>query len=188
MIEPWKILESESVVDNRWISLYKKKFLLPTGKELPDYYIVKKPDIILIISVTEDKRMMIMKEFERGVLEVGFKFPAGRVNPQESPETAARRELLEETGLSIGKLTQVGILDADPGWLTTKVYVFVAEELNKVAEANLEPSELFESEWLPFAILGELIRKGAVHNIFVVAGYHLAAQYLNFSEKNDDTI
>ncbi len=182
MLKPWKQLKSEYILDNRWIKLSKREFLLPNGNLIPDYYIVEKPDIVLIVPITSDGRTMIMREFERGVQAIGYKFPAGRVNDKESPMNAARREFLEETGLSIGNLAPIGVLDADPGWLTTKVHVFIAEVFNEISDPKPDPEELFETEWVSFNNFGNKIIQGEVHNIFVVAAYHLAEKYLSQNE------
>jgi len=182
MIEPWKLLESEYIIDNKWIRFSSRKFQLPNGVTITDYYVVEKPDIIVVVPLTYDRQTLVMREFERGVMEVGFKFPAGRVKKDEDPIDAAQREFKEETGISIDKIIAVGTLDADPGWLTTKVHVFVAEISTQDAQASSDPQELFEIEWRSFKSFGEMISRGDVHNIFVVAAYHLAEKYLETSE------
>ena len=60
--------------------------------------------------------------------------PGGFLEPRESLEACARRELLEETGLEVGALEQLGTYDTpgrDPrGWIISVVYIaLVAEEL-----------------------------------------------------------
>ncbi len=183
MIEPWKLLEAEYIVDNKWIRFSSRKFQLPNGVTIPDYYIVEKPDIVIVVPLTYDGQTLIMREFERGVMEVGFKFPAGRVKKDESPIDAAQREFMEETGINIDKIIAIGTLDADPGWLTTKVHIFAAEISTKDTQASNDPEELFEMEWTDFKSFGKMISCGEVHNIFVVAAYHLAEKYLETSER-----
>lgn len=178
MIKPWEILDTEYIVNNRWLKLSSKKFLLPNGTIVPDYYIAEKPDIVIIVPITPDGQTMIMKEFERGVMQVGYKFPAGRVNEKEKPDKAAIREFMEETGILIEELIPVGVLDAEPGWMTTKVYIFVAKSLSVTTEPFPDPEELYETEWIPFKELGHMIKEGKVHNIFVVSAYHLAEKYI----------
>lgn len=179
MIDAWQLIDTEYIVDNRWIRFSKRKFLLPNGSVIPDYYIVEKPDVVLVVAITPERQTMIMKEFERGVMETGYKFPAGRTNASEKPEDAAKREFYEETGIMVNDLISAGVLHADPGWLTTKVHVFVAHVPLMTAQDILQnPHELFETEWIDFHLLGKLIDSGEVHNIFVVSAYHLAEKYV----------
>jgi ADP-ribose pyrophosphatase len=174
MLGPWKVVNSEALIDNRWIRVHRKDFLLPNGIRVDEYYVVDKPDIVVIVPVRSDGKTLVMREFERGILDIGYKVPAGKINPGETAADAARREFLEESGYRIGRLEPVGFLDADPGWLTTRVHVFVALDLHEVGELQLDASELFEAEWIPFDELSSMVADGTIRNIFVVAAFHLA--------------
>ncbi len=177
VLKPWKELRSEYLLDTKWLRIFKKKYLLPNGHEIPDYYIAEKPNIVIVIPLDSKGRTILMQEFERGVQQVGFKFPAGRIEVGESPEQAAHREFLEETGITIGRLASVGQLHADPGWLTTQVHVFLAEGLEMGKSPERDGTELFEMEWYSFDAVGQKIKEGEIHNIFVVAAYQLASSY-----------
>jgi len=76
--------------------------------------------------------------------------PGGFVDRGESPEEAARRELYEETRLSVGKLTQVGAF-GDPGrdprgWVVSVAYVVRLENADNVAVAGDDASRV---QWWP---------------------------------------
>ena len=179
MIKPWQLLETEYIIDNCWIKVSSRKFKLPNGVEISDYYIVEKPDVVIVVPITKQRQTLIMREFERGIMDVGYKFPAGRINIDELPLEAAKREFLEETGIAPADLSLVGTLDADPGWLTTKVFVFVAEVESQIVRVSNNPRELYDVEWVDFDEFGKQIAKEEVRNIFVVAAYHFVEKYLN---------
>lgn len=59
-----------------------------------------------------------------------FAFPGGRVEPGETLEAAARRELLEETGLTAGHLELLAEYDLDGGERHYALTVFLAQEVS----------------------------------------------------------
>ncbi|MBR1742039.1 MAG: NUDIX hydrolase [Lachnospiraceae bacterium] len=67
-----------------------------------EYLISKKPDaVVLIITDESGERILIDREFRMATGEWIYNFPAGLIDPGETPEAAAKRELWEETGLEL---------------------------------------------------------------------------------------
>ncbi len=63
--------------------------------------------VILIITSVDGKKILLNKEFRMAVGDFAYNFPAGLIDPGESLEEAARRELWEETGLKLEKIEEV---------------------------------------------------------------------------------
>ena len=63
--------------------------------------------VILIITSVDGNKILLNKEFRMAVGDFAYNFPAGLIDPGESLEEAARRELWEETGLKLEKIEEV---------------------------------------------------------------------------------
>lgn len=177
-LKPWIVLNEHDEINNQWLRIRNVTFLLPNGRELSDYYIAEKPPVSVVVPIKEGKTYLI-REFERGVSEVGHKFPAGRVDEQETPLEAAQREFKEELGLQSGNLIYLGESYVDPGFMTTRAHFFLAFEPKEVEEEKEKsPFELFEGEWVDFSQISEMIAQNQIKNPFVIVGYVLAQNYL----------
>jgi ADP-ribose pyrophosphatase len=164
VIKPWKDLSYTMALDERWFPVKKHVVELPSGKILDDYFVWQSPTISVAVPITEDGKFVVCQQYRFGVDKIMYQFPAGMVNKNEDPETAARRELEEESGYVGGELTYLGkvspfgpkmigwhhiflIKNVNPGGHKdddenepTKVYLKTASEL----EAMIENGE-FES-------------------------------------------
>ena len=123
-------------------------------------------DAVLVVPRTKMDTYILTTQRRLGKDEEIYEFPSGGIKPDESPETAAARELLEETGAT-GKLTFVAKVEPLSGLVRFNVYVFVADldsmsESAKALEAHEKVSTVeFTKE--------ELLKK--VRSLEVVDGY-----------------
>jgi 8-oxo-dGTP pyrophosphatase MutT (NUDIX family) len=86
----------------------------------------------------------------------GWEIPAGRIEPGETPEDAAARETLEETGWRPGPLTRLGTYAPSNGTTDQIFHVFVADGATRVGD----PTDVGESErveWVPVERVRALI-------------------------------
>src|SRR5262245_19883884 len=70
---------------------------LPDGRTIPDYYVLTLPDYVLVYAEVDDGTVPMLRQYKHGLRRVCLAFPGGAIEDGESPESAARRELLEET-------------------------------------------------------------------------------------------
>lgn len=178
-LEPWKIIEEKNIVNNHFLKVNNVTFKLPNDEVMENYFIAEKTPVAVIIPVKNGKTFLI-KEWERGVSEVGHKFPAGRVDNGEDPKEGAGRELEEELGLIAKELIFLGETFVDPGFMTTLAYYFLCTEFDdKSHEVVGDPFELFEGEWVDFSSLEAMIFANEIKNPYVIVGYFLAKNKLS---------
>ena len=60
-----------------------------------------KADAVMIVPITRDDEFIILKQFRPPINDYIYEFPAGLIDVGEEIEESAKRELFEETGLSI---------------------------------------------------------------------------------------
>lgn len=112
---------------------------------------LRRPDTVLILPVLSDGRVILAEEKQPGMPSM-LQALGGRIEPGESPEQAARRELLEESGYSAETFM---LWDA---WqpvskIDWAVYLFVARDLTAAGKPVLDPGEAINLRLLPAAEL-----------------------------------
>lgn len=124
MLKRWTLLSKEKVFDSRWLGVEKRAYKLPSGKVVDDYYHLTRADYVLIVAVAEDGKILLERQYRRGVDDFVYELPAGYIGKGEKPLDAAIRELREETGWEgTGKI--VGEVYAQPGMSSLKAYVAI---------------------------------------------------------------
>ena len=102
-MKPWKLLDSEYLVDAPWLKVAKEKCELPNGKVIDDFYTLWQPDWVLILARTTEGKWVMTEQYRHGTGKITLEFPAGIIDKGETPEQAAARELQEECGYGIEK-------------------------------------------------------------------------------------
>ena len=65
----------------------------------------RKPDsVILILTDESGQRILVSREYRMATARWVYNFPAGLIDPGETPEESAKRELREETGLTLVRI------------------------------------------------------------------------------------
>jgi ADP-ribose pyrophosphatase len=90
------------------------------------YYVVRPPDYVTILATTPEGSILLVRQFRPIAGEVTLELPSGHMEPGESPEATARRELAEETGYEAGGLELLGTLHPDVGRLGNRLWCFYA--------------------------------------------------------------
>ena len=145
----WKKLSSKMVYENKWMKVHEDKVINPGGEE-GVYAIVNKMDATMIIAKDIDG-IYLIRHYRYVLKQELLEIPAGGLDEGETPEDAARRELLEETGIKAGKITVIGQLFPAVSSLAVKHYVALAEELDisglsNEGESDEEILEVFKKK------------------------------------------
>ena len=111
-----------------------------------DYIVLEAPDWVIVIPELEDKAagqkdFYMVKQWRHGSKCLSVEFPGGVIDKGEEPEEAARRELLEETGCTAGRLTKLGEVNPNPALFSNHVHIFLAQELECTQGQNLDNDE-----------------------------------------------
>lgn len=179
-LKKWKIVKSEMVLNHRWCQVRQDAIELPNGKIIDDFFVVVRPDIALIVPVTNHQEIVFVRQYRHGVGEILLELPAGSFDAdQEKAETAAIRELREETGYLAQKVTKLATQYDNPVKDTNKIHLFLAENVTKIGEQKLDITENIEVVLIPVESVMDKIIKGEISVTGSVAALFLGLNLLN---------
>jgi ADP-ribose pyrophosphatase len=98
------------------------------------YYMLDVPDYVAVVARTRERRILLVRQHRPVVGHDSIELPSGHVDPGETPEAAARRELLEETGAEAGTLEFLGTLVPDIGRLTNRMWCYFAGDVTVITD------------------------------------------------------
>ncbi|MCK7554560.1 NUDIX hydrolase [Chitinophaga sedimenti] len=141
----WKLLQSEYLHREPWLTVRKDKAETPDGKIVEAYYVHEYPDWVNAVPVTEDGKIIMVKQYRHAIGRTLIEIPGGTMDPDDvSPEFAMRRELLEETGYAFTEVIDLGAVSANPSTNTNLTHMFLAKGGKKVQEQQLDHNEDIE--------------------------------------------
>ena len=140
-VKSWKILFSEYLIKNKWLTVRKDHVKLPTGVEVDDYYVLEYPDWVTIIAITDGGQYVLERQYRHGLQKTYYEICGGTIEIGEDALTSAKRELLEETGYEGGEWTSFMTTSPNPAAMTNVCYTFVAKGVKKLKGQHLEPTE-----------------------------------------------
>ncbi|WP_323694155.1 NUDIX hydrolase [Staphylococcus pseudintermedius] len=137
-----KTISKESIYKGKIIEVEKHKVSLPNN-ETAYREVVKHNGAVAICALTPDQRVILVKQYRKALEQELLEIPAGKLEPGEDRESAAMRELEEETGYKAKKLTLIGEVYGTPGFSNEKISVYFADDLVE-GKVNLDEDEFVE--------------------------------------------
>jgi ADP-ribose pyrophosphatase len=122
------VWERQEVYHGRIISLRKETLQKP-GKASHSWDTVIHPGAVVIVPVTNDGKILLVKQWRRAVQKILLELPAGTLEREEPPDLCAQRELQEETGYFAKELTPLGGFFSAPGFCTEYLHLFLGKNL-----------------------------------------------------------
>jgi ADP-ribose pyrophosphatase len=137
--------------ESRWFNLRQDDIILPSGAEIT-YTLVEHPGYVVVVPVLADGRVVMERIYRHTVQRTLLECPSGGLDG-ETPETAAKRELEEETGYRAERLTHMGHFVGSSGISSEEYDIFLATSLQADGIVCREPTEQIVVELIPLAEL-----------------------------------
>lgn len=174
----WNILKRNTVFTAKIFSLENLECAHPDGMS-HTFSVLKSPDCINIIPVTKDGRIILVRQHRLGNNMVTLETPGGIIDDGEDAISAARRELREETGYTSGKVVHLHTLQMNPAIMNSNVHFFLAEGCEMEGDQRLDREEDIEVITADTCEVGEMIRKGEIAHVMVIAALSLYSAATN---------
>jgi ADP-ribose pyrophosphatase len=138
----WETLSSEKLFTDSWFSIRKEQCRTPGGKIVDPYYIYDFPTWVAAVPVTEEGKIVMVRQYRHALGETCIELPGGCVDPADaSHEAAIARELLEETGYRFNSYEYLGRISANPSTNSNLLHMYLARGGKKTALQQLDPNE-----------------------------------------------
>ena len=172
MVKPWKRIRSQTNQTYRIFSIRTDTTLSPrTGAE-HEFYVIESGDWVNVIPITADEQVVMIRQYRHGSGEITLEIPGGLVEPGDTPEKAASRELLEETGYQAEEWKKIGVVNPNSAIFSNRCHTFFARNLTKVGNPTLDQTEDIDVVLLPLSDIPRLIRNGVIDHALVIAAFY----------------
>ncbi len=166
----------EVVFKGKLLDVRRDTVRLPDGKLGTREYIVH-PGAVLMVPVLPDGRLVMLRQFRYPVRRVMIEFPAGKLDPGETPLATAERELREEAGYTAARWQRLGSIHSVVGYSTEAIELYVAEELAH-GGAALDDEEFLEVGTMSVEEMLAALDRGEITDAKTVAALLLYARGL----------
>ncbi|MEO0544145.1 MAG: NUDIX hydrolase [Pseudomonadota bacterium] len=108
-MKPWKTIRQTTTYEaSPYLRVFRQEVELPNGQQIDDFYQVHLRPFVIVVPLLPNGKILTIHQYKHGLGRVSLTFPAGFVDEGEMPRDAAGRELLEETGYSVGSMIHLG--------------------------------------------------------------------------------
>jgi 8-oxo-dGDP phosphatase len=168
----WTVHGERTLYDSDWLRLALVDVELPSGERF-EHHVVRIPRPASATVVRDSERGVLLLWRHRFVVDSwGWEVPAGRMEPGESPEDAALRETVEETGWRPGRLDYLGAYHPLPGAIQQTFHLFVADGAEQVGDPDADEAE--RVEWLPVEEVRKRLGDGSISDGFTLVALYRA--------------
>jgi ADP-ribose pyrophosphatase len=158
---------------NPILSLEVHDVRLPNGVER-QMELIRHPGAAAVVPLGAGGEVILLRQLRYATKGYLIEIPAGKLSPGEAPETCARRELEEETGMRAGRLEPLFPIWMTPGFCDERIWLFLARDLEP-GRLALEEDELIEVLRVPFERALAMIEKGEITDAKTICGLAAAA-------------
>lgn len=164
------------IYESDWITLYADQVKMPNGKIIPSYHKIHCPHEAISVVIVNEKNEIMMIQSKRYITSrLEWEIPAGRIDENETPEDAAKRECLEEAGCNLKDLTYLCCYYPSNGMSDLKVHLFGAKVDTEIS--NIDENEVNAKKWVPKEKVLEMLKDNQTQCGVSVLGLLYAFQF-----------
>ncbi|MBQ8210332.1 MAG: NUDIX hydrolase [Clostridia bacterium] len=155
-----KKVSSEYIFDGKLLQVYRDTIELPNGEPATREYI-KHQGAVAVVPVTDENEIIAVRQYRYPIGRVTIEIPAGKLDKDEEPLTAAKRELSEETGVESADIEYIGGLYPSVAYTDEIIHMYVAKNL-KYGEMHTDDDEFLDVVKIKIDDFVDMILKGEI--------------------------
>ena len=161
-----KTIKSEQIYKGRVVSLKKDTVLCPNGEESLREIITHRGGVGILVKVGD--KFIIEKQFRYALGKEIYELPAGKLEADEEPLEAAKRECLEETGYRPLEMIHLGDMSPTCGYSTEIIHFYYCPKSEK-AERHLDSDEVIDLMYLSLEEIENMIKEDQIIDSKILA-------------------
>jgi 8-oxo-dGTP pyrophosphatase MutT (NUDIX family) len=167
-MNPWKTLSSEEKYENKWIKVTEHQVINPSGGKGIYGEVHFKNIAIGVLPLDKDYHTWLVGQYRYVLKAYSWEIPEGGGPLGIDPEDSARRELVEETGLTAGRLTEIQRMHLSNSVSDELAIIYLAQDLQQ-GEAEPEETEELQLRRVPFNEAYSMVMSGEITDSMSVA-------------------
>ena len=172
-----KINRHVTLHEGRVFSLVTENVTLENGVTI-DLDIIRHPGASAIVPLTENKTLLMIKQYRHAVGDFIWEIPAGTLDANETPLECAKRELVEETGFSANTWQKLGETTPLPGYSDERIHIFLATNLTPASQ-DLDMDEILHVHEIRFDEAVKMVQRGEIEDGKTISGLFMASLWVN---------
>jgi ADP-ribose pyrophosphatase len=171
-----KCKTSTRIYDGHVLNLRVDQVLLDDGTQATRE-VVEHRGAVAIVPMLNNDHVLLVRQYRYPIEKELLEIPAGTLEIGEEPQTAAKRELEEETGYKTEQVTKITEIYMAPGYATEKIHVYLATNLEQ-SKPQLDEDERIEIKPVLFSAALQKVRSGEICDAKTVCGLYRAEELL----------
>ena len=183
----WEEISCEHIIKDEWIDFRRSAYRFPDGSTFEPYYSYSRRDYVVIVASDEDENYLCVRQFRQGIKQVTTEFPAGGIERKDGKEyggsqdvsaedalSAAKRELLEETGYESDQWEHLLTVPSNATIADNYGHIYMARNCRKVSGQSLDETEFLNVLRLSAKEIEELIYSGGFQQAMHITAWLLS--------------
>lgn len=171
----WKIVSKKMLLETPYLTVKSENCRTENGKKV-DWFTVELRPWVVVAAFTPQNELLMIRQYRQSVRKNLLELPAGVIERNEIPISAAKREFVEETGYKLKNPRKIASLFESPGKCHESVTVLIGT-VGKKSGQKLDESETCEVHFIPAKKVLRMVRQNKIESAPMVAAILLAKEH-----------